>query len=114
MPFLSVYFPDKQGLVHPRNPLIVPADISEFSTALVGKSFKEGLQGLRCFVKKKGESVPPLINTYINTSSTMKSFGTAKNNEFGNTEETGILITIRDIYKNREARHVASYNSGKQ
>lgn len=34
----------------------------------------------------------------MNLSPTMKSFGTAINDEFGEVEETGILITIADVY----------------
>jgi hypothetical protein len=37
----------------------------------------------------------------------MKTFGTAENVEFGNVEETGILITIDDIYPDKTERHMA-------
>jgi hypothetical protein len=39
----------------------------------------------------------------------MKSFGTAINAHFGDVEETGILVTIADIYESKKERHVASY-----
>jgi hypothetical protein len=45
----------------------------------------------------------------MNLSSTMKTFGTAKNDEFGGVEETAILITIADIYESKKERHIASY-----
>jgi hypothetical protein len=45
----------------------------------------------------------------MNLSSTMKSFGTAVNDHFGNVEETGILITINDIYIGKKERHVSTY-----
>ena len=35
-------------------------------------------------------------------SSTMRSFGTAMNNNFGEVEETGILISIKDIYPEKK------------
>ena len=38
----------------------------------------------------------------------MKSFGTAMNYKFGEVEETGILITIDDIYEAKKERHVDS------
>lgn len=42
-------------------------------------------------------------------SSTMKSFGTALNDEFGEVEETGILITIRTIFQSKKDRHITSF-----
>ena len=39
----------------------------------------------------------------------MKVFGTAINDEFGNVEETGILITVKDIYEEKRNRHIVSY-----
>jgi len=37
-------------------------------------------------------------------------FGTAINNHFGDVEETGIMITIADIYDFKIDRHMSSYN----
>ena len=45
----------------------------------------------------------------MNLSSTMKSFGTALNKKFGEVEETGILISIDDIFKQKKERHINSY-----
>jgi hypothetical protein len=39
----------------------------------------------------------------------MKTFGTAINDEFGMVEETGILVTISDIYEEKAHRHLVSY-----
>jgi hypothetical protein len=36
----------------------------------------------------------------------MKTFGTAVNPEFGNVEETGILVTIADIFEEKKERHM--------
>jgi len=36
----------------------------------------------------------------------MKTFGTAVNPEFGNVEETGILVTIDDIFEEKKERHM--------
>ena len=43
----------------------------------------------------------------MNLSPTMKTFGTAVNSEFGDVEETGILITIADIYDEKKERHLS-------
>ena len=39
----------------------------------------------------------------------MKVFGTAINDTFGDVEETAILITIKDIYKEKRDRHIETY-----
>jgi hypothetical protein len=39
----------------------------------------------------------------------MRTFGTAMNNEFGAVEETGILITITDIYETKKGRHMDTF-----
>lgn len=36
----------------------------------------------------------------------MKTFGTAVNPEFGGVEETGILVTIKDIFPEKKERHM--------
>ena len=41
-------------------------------------------------------------------SPSMKTFGTAVNSEFGDVEETGILVTIADIYEEKKQRHIQS------
>jgi hypothetical protein len=35
--------------------------------------------------------------------------GTAGNHDFGGVEETGILVTIADIYPSKKERHIRSY-----
>jgi hypothetical protein len=75
--------------------------------------YKEGYKILNSNVRGFGENIPPLINTYMNLSPTMKNFGTALNNEFGAVEETGILITIADIYESKKQRHMDTFERDK-
>jgi hypothetical protein len=60
-------------------------------------------------VRALGENIPPLVNIYMNLSPSMKTFGTALNKSFGAVEETGILVTIDDIYPAKKERHISSY-----
>jgi hypothetical protein len=57
-------------------------------------------------VRDLGENIPPLFNSYIKLSETMITFGTAINHHFGDVEETGILVTIKDIYDSKIERHL--------
>jgi hypothetical protein len=42
----------------------------------------------------------------MNLSPSMRTFGTALNEDFGNVEETAILVTIEDIYEDKKERHL--------
>ena len=39
----------------------------------------------------------------------MCTFGTALNREFGNVEETGILIALNEILEEKKKRHIESF-----
>ena len=71
--------------------------------------YKEGYKVLNGRIRALGENIPPLINTYMNLSPSMKTFGTALNDEFGEVEETGILITLSDIYESKKHRHMDTF-----
>lgn len=45
----------------------------------------------------------------MNLSGSMRNFGTAVNEAFGNVEETAIIITIADIYNYKKDRHMSTY-----
>lgn len=107
--FLERYFPDPDRLVWPIRPLENAGDPKRFNGVFDGLDYKEGYKELNSRVRALGENIPPLINTYMNLSLTMKVFGTAINDEFGEVEETGILITIADIYETKKDRHMSTF-----
>jgi hypothetical protein len=110
--FMNHYFPDKEKLVWPHKPLSLHGDMSAFGKQLEGLPYKEGHAVLNKAVRALGENIPPLINAYMNLSSTMRTFGTSLNDHFGEVEETGIMVTISDIYDSKKERHIASYKKG--
>lgn len=107
--FMNYYFPDKEKLVWPHKPLGLKTDLTEFKKQLEGLPYKEGHRVLNQHVRELGENIPPLVNSYMNLSSTMKTFGTSLNDHFGEVEETGIMVTIADIYDTKKERHISSY-----
>lgn len=107
--FMKHYFPDKDNLVVPIDPLEISYDMTSFGKELDDKDYKEGHIILNQNVRTLGENIPPLVNSYMNLSSTMKTFGTCLNPEFGDVEETGILVTLSDIYESKKERHIDSY-----
>lgn len=113
--FMEHYFPDRENLLKPLDDLVVgyKTDISNIRGVFDGLDYKEGYKVLNKRIRELGENIPPLINTYMNLSPTMKTFGTARNNEFGEVEETGILITLDDVYDAKKDRHMATFERDK-
>ncbi len=104
--FMHHYFPDKENLIHPHHSLVQSYNGEDFDELLTDLDFKEGFKVLNSFVRERGEFIPPLMNIYMNLSPTMKTFGTAVNEEFGGVEETGILVSLEDIYEEKKERHM--------
>ena len=100
--FLRKYFDDAQNLVIPIKPLECDLDNPYFFELFKGLEYKEGYRVLQREIKNNGEHIPPLINSYMNLSPSMKVFGTAINHSFGEVEETGILINIIFKYGRRQ------------
>ena len=104
--FLNRYFPDREHLLESINPVELNMDEAKMAALFNGGSYAEDLKILYKQVKLRNENVPPLINSYMNLSPTMKIFGTVHNPDFGDVEETGLLITIDDIYQDKTNRYI--------
>lgn len=113
--FMNHYFPDPEGLVKPKENLRLTyeTDILNQSNPFENLDYKEGYKLLNGKIRALGENIPPLINTYMNLSPTMRTFGTALNDEFGEVEETGIMITLADIYESKKHRHMDTFERDK-
>lgn len=114
--FMDAMFKDDEHLVTPIHPVHTDINESEILKLIElpkssnpyekQKEFKIAHKILQQFVRERGEKIPPLINNYMQLSPSMKSFGTALNSDFGDVEETGILIKISDIYNEKKERHL--------
>ena len=109
--FYQKHFPDRDGLVRPFTPLKISSDYNELVKLFDGRNYKEDYQILLRSVRALGATVPAMINAYMRLSSTMRSFGTAPNHDFGETDETGILVTLRDLDPDKRARYFESYET---
>ncbi|MBR1545941.1 MAG: GNAT family N-acetyltransferase [Prevotella sp.] len=107
--FLKKYFDDKEKLIIPMKPLIIETDEEELKALFCKNSFKEDYRILNREIRKLGYNIPPLVNAYMGLSPTMKLFGTAINYGFGDVEETGILISIDEIFEEKKKRHIDSF-----
>ncbi|MEG0948484.1 MAG: GNAT family N-acetyltransferase [Bacteroidales bacterium] len=107
--FLQKHFPDNEGLVFPFSPLETNIDTAGMQALFPHESFKDDYKVLNQEVRKLGYNIPPLVNAYMSLSPTMKMFGTAINDEFGDVEESGILITVDEIDSEKRARYIETY-----
>lgn len=107
--FLKKYFSDSEQLVTPIIPLNIDTKESELEQLFSSSEYLENYKILSQTVRSLGETIPPLINSYMNLSPTMKVFGTAINDHFGEVEETGLIVTIKDIYNVKKDRHILTF-----
>ena len=89
--------------------LVTQTDISEMESIFIGGSFQEDYKILSQNIRNLGEVIPPLINSYINLSPTLRCFGTVINNHFGAVEETAIMVALKDMYETKTERHFKSF-----
>jgi hypothetical protein len=109
--FLRKHFNDPDNLVTVKDPANIGLHDEQMKQLFKRRTYKENYKILSSEVRKLDENIPPLINAYMNLSPTMRTFGTFINHKFGNVEETGIMITLRDIYVEKINRHLASYKN---
>ncbi len=109
MHFLRIYFPDTNNLIWAHKPLDTTANDADFESLFCKTDYKKDYLTLNGEIRALGANIPPLVSAYMALSPTMKTFGTAINDEFGDVEETGMMITIDDIFPEKKARHIESF-----
>jgi hypothetical protein len=107
--FMQKYFPDKDHLIYPHHLLDTRKKWEEMNQILCGNSYKEDYCILKSYIRESGLNIPPLINAYMALSPTMRTFGSCINDEFGDVIETGLMITIKDIFEEKQQRHIQTF-----
>lgn len=104
--FLHHYFPDRDQLVEGIHPIQLDLDDPYYEELFSGENFQENYRILIQKIREVNEHIPPLINAYMNLSPSMRVFDTVVNPDFGDVEETGILVTVPDIYPEKKERYM--------
>ena len=106
--FIQKHFPDTDNLVTvlPELNLPILTDTEWLESVFNADNYRDNYKILVKQVRDRGAAVPPLVNAYMNLSPTLRSFGTALNPGFGEVEETGILLTISDMFEEKVKRHL--------
>ncbi|MBR5176693.1 MAG: GNAT family N-acetyltransferase [Bacteroidales bacterium] len=107
--FLKKHFKDPEGLVRPKKEIRVADNPRLMDLVLREDDVKKDYRLLKDAVRKLGTNIPPLVNSYINTSASMKMLGSCINDELGDAIETGIMIGFDDIYAEKRERHTEAF-----
>ena len=107
--FLNKHFKAEEGMVTPLYPLEFKNDPNLLNLILKDDDFKDDYKNLKDAVRRLGTNIPPLVNSYMNTSPYLKVFGTSHNPFFGDVLDTGFLVNFDEMYADKKERHVQSY-----
>ena len=111
--FIALHCSDDLSLIQPRAPCpfapVHPAcpECDIYS----GESFDADYERMQGALQARGESIPPLVISYLRLSPSMQCFGTATNPHFGGVLETAMLIRIADIGPRARKRFINNYRS---
>lgn len=107
--FLRKHFGDNEHLAVPIDAVQLETPEEELKNLFYESDFKLDYRLLNRQVRELGFNIPPLVNAYMNLSPTMRFFGTAVNHEFGEVEESGILIAVDEIFEEKRVRHINTF-----
>ena len=107
--FLAKHFPDPDALITPKKAYRVKVDGRLLDLILKDMDYKQDYRNLKESVRRLGTGIPPLVNSYMNSSPTMKVFGSCINDEFFDAIETGILVNFEEMYAEKRDRHKEPY-----
>ncbi len=103
--FLWKHFPDPEELVRPYKPVMPESNPRLMDLLLRDADFKSDYRNLKDAVRRLGANIPPLVNSYMQCSPSMKMMGSAVNDEFSDVIETAIMICINEMYPEKLDRH---------
>ena len=108
--FLEKFYGCKEQLLVGKWAETFTSEESEFFDKMFcDESVKENYKILVSYVKSLGDNVPPLIHSYTELSSSMRTFGTVCDPDFGDGYDTAMIITIDDTYPQKKKRYIQSF-----
>lgn len=107
--FLWKHFGGSGELIFPYHPILPDENPELVGLILRDEDKQADYKNLRDAVHRLGYAIPPLVNSYMTVSPSLKMLGTGINDEFGDIYDTGILICFNEMYEEKTLRHVFSY-----
>ncbi len=109
--YLEKFFPDKEQLIIPKSTINISPAIRKKASEIFNpqEDAHSNYKILQKAVRNEGETIPPMFNAYIGLTDTMRTFGTTTDPDFGHTFETGIMITMADLFEAKRKRYIEPY-----
>lgn len=107
--YLQTHYKGIDDLMNPLYPIPYTTELTQLQNTILGVDQQADLKSLNSAVRAQGVNIPPLVNAYMNLSSSLQVFGTSSNPEFGGVEETAIMIPFMDINESKRHRHIVSF-----
>lgn len=108
--YLLKHFPDPDNLIRPKEIIKISAASTELAkTILTDSDLHTNYKYLQKAIRNEGEVIPPMFQSYIGLTDTMRTFGSIFDKDFGSVYETGILITMNDLLDSKKARYITPY-----
>lgn len=93
-------------LMSPKEPMNLPFALDKTDDTTNIKTIEDNYTMLCKNLRNMGVIIPAMVNAYVRLSPSMKVMGTIHDKDFGEVDETAILITIADIYPHKIERHI--------
>lgn len=107
--FMDKHFHDNDELVIARKPSELTASPNMMNLILKDEEFKQDYLNLKEAVRLLGSYIPPLFNSYMVLSPTMRFFGLSECHDLIGAEEAGILICFDEMDESKRSRHVKPF-----
>ena len=108
--YLNRFFGDHDHLiVGKKTEVLTEQENSFYDTIFIGNDYKQNFKILNSFVREHNSTIPALIHAYIELSPSMRTFGTVFDPDFGDIFDTGMMITVDDIYQVKRDRYIETY-----
>lgn len=105
MEFMAEYYKDDEGLVRPIKQL---SPVEGAGIEFCG-DYQKDYAALKNAIQELGYNIPPLVNSYMSLSPTMKYFGFAECHDLVGAIEGGIMINFNEIVKEKLDRHIKAF-----
>ncbi len=107
--FLEKFCGDRENLIEGINPEVVSDERkAELDGLFCGETLMDNYKILNNYVSGLGDKIPPLIHLYLNLSSSMKTYGTVMDPEFGDEYDNEMIISVADIHFAKYQRYIQS------
>lgn len=104
--YLDYFHRGQDDLIQPYNPLPI---INPTETPFCAQTIQENYHILQHLVREQGTLIPPMFSAYLNLTDNLQFFGTTIETTFSNVYDSGIMIQLDDVYKEKKERYITPY-----